>query len=68
MILNSTLHKRWVELRVWPQLVRFCEHSNEHARYLTEWIFSSDRGTVVNGDPAIRLNVVLKIEELCVNC
>ena len=50
-------------VRDWPQLIRFCEHGNEYARYLTEGIFFfSDRGIVVNGGPIIRLNIVLKIE------
>jgi hypothetical protein len=53
-------------VRHWPQLVRFSEHGNEHARYLTKWIFFSDSGIVVSGDQLVRLNVVLKIEELCV--
>jgi len=53
-------------VRDWPQLVRFCEHGNEYARYLTEEIFFfRGRGIVVNGDPVIRLNVVLQIAELC---
>lgn len=60
--LNCSLTETVGGVRDWPRLVSFCEHCNEHVRYLTEWNFLlfRDWGIMVNGDPVIRLKCWLK--------